>query len=102
MEIAKYISLIFGDMPALKKYQAPWDIVSNIETILNDLIKELSSEEYEINDGVAIHKTARIDTKATIKGPAILGKNCLVGPYTFLRGGVFLGENSIIGFCSEV
>lgn len=102
MDITTYIQSAFEEIPDLKKYKAPWEIVGQIETIVRDLISQLPSEEYKISDDVAVHVTARIDPTATIKGPAILGKNCLIGPYTFLRGGVYVGENSIIGFCSEV
>ena len=102
MDITTYIQSALKDIPDLKKYNTPWEIVGQIEIIVKNLIKQLPSAEYKINDHVAIHITARIDPTATIKGPAILGKNCLIGPYTFLRGGVYVGENSIIGFCSEV
>lgn len=102
MNITNYIQSALKDIPDLEKYQTPWEIVGKIETIVRDLTKQLPTEEYKISDDVAVHVTARIDPTATIKGPAILGKNCLIGPYTFLRGGVYVGENSIIGFCSEV
>lgn len=102
MDITGYVQSALKEIPDLKKYKTPWETVGHIETIVRDLIKQLPSNEYEISDDVAVHVTARIDPTATIKGPAVLGKNCLIGPYTFLRGGVYVGENSIIGFCSEV
>jgi len=102
MDITAYIQSAFKDIPDLKTYKTPWEIVGHIETLVRDLIKQLPSDEYTVSDDVAVHITARVDPTATIKGPTILGKNCLIGPYTFLRGGVYVGENSIIGFCSEV
>lgn len=102
MDITTYIQSALTDIPDLKKHKTPWEIVGQIEIIVQGLIRQLPAEEYEISGEVATHVTARVDPTATIKGPAILGKNCLVGPYTFLRGGVYVGENAIIGFCSEV
>jgi NDP-sugar pyrophosphorylase family protein len=102
MDITTYVQSAFKEIPDLKAYKSPWEAVGQIETIVHDLIKQLPGEEYKISDDVAVHLSARIDPTATIKGPAILGKNCLIGPYTFLRGGVYVGENSIVGFCSEV
>lgn len=102
MNITNYVQSALKEIPDLKKHETPWEIVGQIEMIVRNLIKQLPSEDYKINDGVATHVTARIDPTATIKAPAVLGKNCLIGPYTFLRGGVYVGENSIIGFCSEV
>ncbi|HYG37628.1 MAG TPA: DapH/DapD/GlmU-related protein [Cytophagales bacterium] len=79
----------------------PWVIVGKIERMVQALIPRLPSL-YKIENGVAIHPSAIIETNVTLKGPAIVGENCFVGANAYLRGGVFLGRGTKIGTSCEV
>lgn len=81
--------------------QLPWDIVSSVTTLLQETIKNLNTE-YRIHNDVAIHKSATIEENVTLKGPIIISAGCFVGAHAYLRGGVFLGEKSVIGPGCEV
>jgi len=78
----------FASMP-------PWLLASKGSEIVTGILSSLA-QEYKIVDGIAIHKTARIESNVTIKAPAIIGPNCFIAANCYLRGGVFLlSENSI-------
>lgn len=79
----------------------PWAITQNMEKIILEKMETLGSD-YTINNHVAIHKTASIDSHAMLKGPIIISPNCFVGPHVFLRGGIFLDEAVSIGPGCEV
>ena len=53
-------------------------------------------------DEVAVHRTARLEPGAVVKGPAIIGPNCFIAAAAYLRGGVYLERDCIIGPSSEL
>ncbi|MDY5236946.1 DapH/DapD/GlmU-related protein [Bacteroides helcogenes] len=59
-------------------------------------------KEYEINNGVAIHRTATLGHGVTIKAPAIIGPHCFVGTHSYLRGGVYMAEGAKVGISCEI
>lgn len=81
--------------------QAPWHFVGNIEELLRQQIADLDSS-YRRVDEVAVHRTARIEAGAVVKGPAIIGPNCFIAAGAYLRGGVYLEGDCIIGPSSEL
>ena len=79
----------------------PWAIVGHLnETILR--LQESLTDDYVINQGVAIHKTAVIGHNVTIKAPAIISENCFVGSNSYLRGGIFLAPGARVGISCEI
>lgn len=74
---------------------APWDVTSRAEAIIDGALSQLTG--YLIENGVAIHRKARIEAGAIIKPPAIIGPGAFVAHGAYLRGGVFMDENCIIG-----
>jgi UDP-N-acetylglucosamine diphosphorylase / glucose-1-phosphate thymidylyltransferase / UDP-N-acetylgalactosamine diphosphorylase / glucosamine-1-phosphate N-acetyltransferase / galactosamine-1-phosphate N-acetyltransferase len=81
--------------------ELPWHITRNISAIVLEKMASLGSG-YKIFDGVAIHKSASIDSHTILKGPAIISANCFVGAHALMRGGVFLDESVSIGPGCEV
>jgi NDP-sugar pyrophosphorylase family protein len=79
----------------------PWKIVSNIQNVIQEKIKLLSSD-FRVSQGVAIHKKAQIEQNVTLKAPIIISEGCFVGAHAYMRGGVFLGEKSVVGPGCEV
>lgn len=100
ISLAPYIEQFPILFPELQK-ELPWDIPSNIERILIKKIKTLSAD-YTIKGETAIHKTARIEEHVILKGPIIISEGCFVGAHAYLRGGVFLGKQGVIGPGCEV
>lgn len=81
--------------------ELPWDIVESLCTTIAHIIETLG-DEYEVNDGVAIHKKAVIGHDVTIKAPAIISADCFVGTHSYLRNGVFLAPGAKVGISCEV
>lgn len=78
-----------------------WTIVDNLPETVSQLIESLG-DEYEMKDGIAIHRTAVIGHNVTIKAPAIISADCFVGSNSYLRGGVFLAPGAKVGISCEV
>lgn len=76
--------------------KAPWEITSHAVELIANEIQKLSAE-YVVGNGIAVHRTAKIESNVTLKGPLIIGENCFIGNGSYLRGGVFLAKNCIIG-----
>lgn len=100
IQLVQYLEQFPMLFPELKK-EVPWNIPSRLEGFLRDMIKGLSAD-FRVNGEVAIHKTAKIEDYVTLKGPMIISAGSFVGAHAYLRGGVFLGENSVIGPGCEV
>src|SRR5688500_9357267 len=81
--------------------ERPWDLTGRASQILQDKVGRVGSDFNILND-VAIHKTARVDDLAIIKGPAIISADCFIGAHAYLRGSVFLDEKVSIGPGCEV
>lgn len=79
----------------------PWDIISNLGSILTDMIQNLG-DDYAVADGVAIHKSAVIGHNVTIKAPAIICRDCFVGSNSYLRNGIFLAPGAKVGISCEI
>jgi NDP-sugar pyrophosphorylase family protein len=79
----------------------PWGIIQNLPSILPEIITNLGND-FEIKEGVAIHKTATVESSVVIKAPAVVGANCFVGGNACLRGGVYLEKSVVIGTSCEV
>lgn len=82
-------------------HETPWDFVGNIEEWLRQQIASLDTS-YQRVDELAVHRTARIEAGAFVKGPAIIGPNCFIAAGAYLRGGVYLERDCIIGPSSEL
>lgn len=82
-------------------YNTPWEITSRLCEIINQLMQNLD-DNYTIDNGVAVHKTATIGHNVTIKAPAILSANSFVGSNSYLRGGIFLAPEAKVGISCEI
>lgn len=97
---AAYLKNFLASFPELEK-ELPWNIVATVQNSIQQKIKGLKSD-YKINHDVAIHKTAQIEEHVTLKGPIIVSAGCFIGAHAYMRGGVYLGEKTIIGPGCEV
>ena len=76
--------------------KTPWEITNQAEELIANEVQKLSAD-YVVENQIAIHRTAIVEPYATLKGPLIIGENCFVGNGAYLRGGVFLDKDCIIG-----
>jgi UDP-N-acetylglucosamine diphosphorylase / glucose-1-phosphate thymidylyltransferase / UDP-N-acetylgalactosamine diphosphorylase / glucosamine-1-phosphate N-acetyltransferase / galactosamine-1-phosphate N-acetyltransferase len=100
VDLRSYVpAAIDGPFAALLD-MAPWEITSRSKAIVTRAISGLAG--YDVADGVAIHRKASVEKGAVIKGPAIIGPGCFVAATSYLRDGVFLDEDCIIGPACEL
>lgn len=79
----------------------PWQLVQQLPTEIDKLISKLPSG-YTINNGVAIHSSAKIEEHVILKAPIIIGPNCFIASHAYLRGGVYLIGNNSVGPGCEI
>lgn len=93
----KQFSSIFADYSHLQA----WEITSKLSSILYQFISQLD-DNFDVKNGIAIHKTAIIENGVTLKAPIIIGENCFIGAHAYFRGGVFLDKSVSIGPACEI
>jgi UDP-N-acetylglucosamine diphosphorylase / glucose-1-phosphate thymidylyltransferase / UDP-N-acetylgalactosamine diphosphorylase / glucosamine-1-phosphate N-acetyltransferase / galactosamine-1-phosphate N-acetyltransferase len=75
---------------------APWTATQNAPEIIRSFFASAGSD-FTIIDNIAIHKTSVIESGAIIKGSVFIGPGCLVAAGAYLRGGVWLQADDIVG-----
>jgi len=100
IQYSAYLKNFLTNFPELEK-DLPWNIVAAVQNTIQQKIKSLSSD-FKIKQDVAIHKKAQIEENVILKGPIIVSNGCFIGAHAYMRGGVYLGEKSIVGPGCEV
>ncbi|WP_117882850.1 DapH/DapD/GlmU-related protein [Aureibaculum luteum] len=85
----------------LEKYTSPWSITEDIKEIIKAIIPNLGAD-FNIENGIAIHKSAVLEQGITLKGPIIIMDNCQIGANAYFREGVFLDSFVKIGPNTEI
>lgn len=81
----------------------PWEALPKIKSFILEFGLMLSKDEYErINESVWVSKEAKIASSAHIDGPTVIGKSTEVRHCAFIRGGVIVGENCVVGNSTEI
>ena len=94
--IGRVQSVVPGDAD-----KQPWEITENLEKIVRRLIDKCGTD-YNVKDGIAIHKTAIIEQNVVLKAPALISANVSVGANAYIRGPVLLDERVHIGAGCEI
>lgn len=79
----------------------PWAATQRAEALVSHCVA-VAGKEYVKTMGRAIHETARIEKGAVLKGPVYIGPHCTVAAGAYLRGGIWLERDAIIGPNCEV
>jgi NDP-sugar pyrophosphorylase family protein len=98
--LSDYIQELHSLFPELESID-PWKMPALIEQTLMKRLQLLGSE-YSINGQTAVHKTARVEDNVVFKGPVVVSAGCFIGAHAYIRGGVFLGEQTVVGPGCEV
>ena len=98
--IGEYVAR-WEESPFAAETDPPWRIVQRAEPLVLAAFQALTPE-FRIMDGVAVHHSATVEPGAVIKGPAIIGPGCLVAATAYLRGGVFMDDDCIVGPGAEL
>lgn len=100
MDINDFISNI-SEYFNIEKYRFPWELTTNLKEIIEEIIPNLD-ENFEKQNGIAIHKSSFIESGVVMKRPIIVMGNCNIGSHAYFREGVFLDNNVRIGPSSEI
>lgn len=80
---------------------APWDVIGDMERHIRDAFGKLD-QRFDIREDVARHTTATVEHGAIVKGPVIIGPRVFVAAGAYIRGGVYLDEDCILGPGAEL
>jgi bifunctional N-acetylglucosamine-1-phosphate-uridyltransferase/glucosamine-1-phosphate-acetyltransferase GlmU-like protein len=94
--VSDYVNSIGASPLAALAAESPWALTTALPELLAGWM-EAPPPDYSVLDGVAVHRTARIEPGAVVKGPVVLSAGAFVAAHAYLRGGVFLGEGCVAG-----
>ena len=100
IDIKTFISHIPSFLQS-EKYKMPWKITEDIKEIIEAIIPKLGTD-FNIENGIAIHKSAILEQGITMKSPLIIMDQCRIAANTYFREGVFLDSSVRIGPGSEI
>lgn len=87
----------------LSGFMYPWEALNGIADFIVELGNKIDKSEYvSPAPNIWIHKTANIYSSAFVVGPCIVGAYTEIRHCAFIRGGVLIGENCVVGNSSEV
>jgi NDP-sugar pyrophosphorylase family protein len=102
IRISTFISRVSQGSLAPHGASEPWRLTQDAAAIVEALLKTLDRKAYRIDGDVAVHETARLEAGAIVKRPAVIGPSCFVAASAYLRGGVYLEEDCIVGPAAEL
>lgn len=80
-----------------------WDLIPKIKDYVINLGNSLDKSKYnEIKDNVWVANDAKIDESAHIIAPTIIDSGTEIRPSAYIRGGVIVGKNCVIGNSCEL
>lgn len=87
----------------LKGFTYPWEALEGIKSLILELGKGLSLEEFDHpSEDVWIAKDAVVYPNNYIAGPCIIGHKTEVRPGAFVRGNALVGDNCVVGNSTEL
>lgn len=78
-----------------------WDVVAGLADAVACLLGRLEAD-YAVAGDIAVHRTARVEDGAVLKGPLIVGPDCLIAGGSLLRGGCWLDQGCVVGPGAEL
>ena len=91
-DLSKTIS---SDLILSKEY--PWEVLTEIKQYIIKIGSKLSLEKFDkINEDIWVAKTVEIN------GPCIIDENAEIRQCAFIRGGVIIGKECVVGNSTEL
>lgn len=89
--------------PLLSRYAYPWEALAALPSFIREMGAALSPVTYDTpTEGVWIAKTAVVAENATVLPPCIIGERAEIRPGAYIRGGVIVGADAVVGNSTEV
>lgn len=84
------------------RFLYPWEVLPHIFEEISLISTNIEICFREISEGVFVHETAEIAPSAAIGAPCIICAHARVRHGAFLRGGVLVGEDCVVGNSTEL
>ncbi len=89
--------------PLLEKSEYPWQILKDIKDFVISLGEKLDKSLFdEVSPQVWVAKSAKVYPSAYIAAPCIIDENAEIRHCAFIRGGVIVGKNCVVGNSTEM
>ena len=88
--------------PLFEEKLYPWEILCPLEEFIKELISTLDPEIYDIENDIAIAKSAKLAKNVTITPPCIIGERSELRTGAFIRGSVIVGRECVVGNSCEI
>ena len=93
-----YLSdFFFSQVDEFVFHQQPWLCIADLPDIILRLRGSLGASFQEIEENVWVHASVTVEKGAILKGPIIIEENCFIAAHAYLRNGVYLSNNCIVG-----
>lgn len=87
----------------LSEYEFPWQALGEIKDFVIALGETLDKEKFdEVKPQVWIAKSAKVYPSAYIEAPCIIDEYSEIRHSAFIRGGVIVGKNCVVGNSTEM
>ena len=85
------------------RYEYPWETLTEIEKEIIRLETILPKDKYHIsNENIWISNRAEVSKSASITGPCIIDEGAEIRHCAYIRGGVIVGKNAVVGNSTEL
>ena len=89
--------------PLLEKSEYPWQILKDIKEFVISLGEKLDKSLFdEVSPQVWVAKSAKVYPSAYIAAPCIIDEDAEIRHCAFIRGGVIVGKNCVVGNSTEM
>ena len=85
-----------------KSAQFPWQVLPMIKDFVVSLGKQRPVDFVEVSPEVWVHKNASVAKSACLMPPCIVDANSEIRHCAFVRGGVVVGKNCVVGNSVEI
>ena len=86
----------------LKQFTYPWEALKGIKDMIVELGQTLGEDYVQTAPQVWVHKTAKVAPTAYLGAPTIIGAGTEVRHCAFVRGPALVGENCVVGNSVEL
>ena len=80
----------------------PWEALKGIQDLICTLGADLTSEYLQVQEGVWVHRTAKVAPTAHLGAPCIIGPDTEVRHGAFIRGSALIGRGCVVGNSVEL
>lgn len=80
----------------------PWVVIRDLKNRFHEVVQSLGTEYNEMEKGIWVHSTAKIDKTVNIVGPCIVGANAHLRHCAYIRENVIIGSDAVVGNSTEL